>query len=421
MLISQFKEQLCIIKRKKDSGNMGQNIYIAKQPILNGDGEIFAYELLYRDSEISSNIKSRKQATASVLSSTLNKFGINKLLGEHKAFVKADEEFILNNVVSSIPKEYFIFALQLDGEVSKKINKRIELLHSEGYMFAINDCLFDAEIIKNYETILKYISYIKVDVNTPAKNLEAVRDLDLEIIATKVEDIDKEQLAKDMGADYLQGYFFCKPKVEKQEKFDSEVENLVRLSNKLMQDCSIDELVEEFEKSPIVTIQLLKYANSGLFQFRQKLSSIKQIITLVGKTKLTQWLMLIIYATPKGEVNSNPLLFDRVRSRTYLMQEIARHVDKEIVSNAYFVGVISLMDTLFSVSKRTLMHELHVDKDIKDAILRKEGVLGEMYSFVLALEEFNTVEIEEYIVKHNISEERLEELTLNASRDLRDL
>lgn len=400
---------------------MSNNIYIAKQPILDNDGEVFAYELLYRDSEISANIKSRKLATATVLTSTLNKFGIDKLLGNHKAFVKADEEFIMNNVVSSIPKEYFILSLQFDDTISKRAKKRIAQLQEDGYTFAINDSIVDDKLIKNYESILEYIKYIKIDLRTPIENLEVIKNMDVEIIATKVEDAQKEELAKNIGANYLQGYFFCKPKVEKQEKFDSEVGNLVRLSNKLMQDCSIDELVDEFERSPMVSIQLLKYANSGLFQFRQKLSSIKQIVTLVGKTKLTQWLMLIIYATPKGEVNSNPLLFERVRSRTYLMQETTKLVDEEIVSNAYFVGVISLMDTLFSVSKRTLMHELHVDKDIKDAILRKEGTLGEIYSFVLALEEFNTEKVEEFIIKQGISEETLELLSLNASRDLRDL
>ncbi|MCW9026730.1 MAG: diguanylate phosphodiesterase, partial [Thiovulaceae bacterium] len=95
---------------------MGNSTYIAKQPILDTNGEVFAYELLYRDTEVSSNIKNRKQATVSVLSSAINKFGVNKLLGEHKAFVKADPEFIMHNVIETIPKEYFIFALQFDEE-----------------------------------------------------------------------------------------------------------------------------------------------------------------------------------------------------------------------------------------------------------------------------------------------------------------
>ena len=394
---------------------MANNIYVAKQPIIDRENSIFAYELLYRDTESTSNIKNRKQATVSVLSSVINKFGVDDLLSRHKAFIKADEEFINHSVAGAIPKEYFIFSLQFDKKVSSKVIKKIKKLHDEGYTFAINDVVLDKTVIDNFKDILEYITYIKVDIQTPKENYSLLKDLDLEVISTKVENIDKEKMALEMGAKYLQGYFFCEPTVKKQEKFDPEVENVIRLCNKIMHDCSVDELVEEFERSPVVSMQLLKFINSGLFHFRQKLSSIKQVVTLVGKTKLTQWLMLMIYSTPRGEGVTNEVLFERVKSRTYIMSEIAKKIDHSIVSNAYFVGVISLMDALFSVSKRTLMRELNVDKEIKEAILKKDGILGEIYSFVLAFENFDTEYIEDFIEKHNISNEALEEITLSAS------
>jgi EAL and modified HD-GYP domain-containing signal transduction protein len=400
---------------------MSSNIYIAKQPILDVNENVFAYELLYRDTKDTTNIKNRKEATVSVLSSVINRFGVNKLLDNHKAFVKADEEFIMHSVMQTIPKDYFVFSLQFEKEIEEKVKKRVQKLHDEGYVFAINDTVLDEDTIKNYKRVLEYISFVKVDIVTPKENLSLLKNLDVEVISTKVEDMDMKKHALDIGANYLQGYFFCKPTVQKEEKFDSKVENIIRLSNKIMKDCSIDELVEEFERSPIVSIQLLKFINSGLFQFRKKLSSIKQVVTLVGKTKLSQWLMLMIYATPQNNSQTNKLLFDRVKSRAYLMHEIARLIDNSLVSNAYFVAVISLMDTLFGVSQRAIMHELNVDKDIKDAILKKDGILGEIYSFVLALEQFDTKYIESFVQEHNIQSKTLEELTLNAMTQSRDV
>jgi EAL and modified HD-GYP domain-containing signal transduction protein len=394
---------------------MANNIYIAKQPILDKDSDIFAYELLYRDTLNTSNIKNRKRATVSVLSSVLNRFGIDNIISKHKAFVKADEEFIMHSVASTIPKEYFIFSLQFEKKIDEKVKKKVEKLHEDGYVFAINDVLLDKSTIDIYKDIMDFISYIKVDVNTPKENLSLLDGFDVEIISTKVEDKDKEKKALDMGSKYLQGFFFCEPSVEQQEKIDSELESVIRLCNRIMQDCSVDDLVKEFERSPVISMQLLKFINSGLFHFRQKLSSIKQVVTLVGKTKLTQWLMLMIYSAPRGEGVSNELLFERVRNRTYVMHEIALNIDKTIASSAYFVGVISLMDTLFGVSKRVLMRELNVDRDIKEAILRKDGVLGEIYSFVLALESFDEKYIDKFVEKYNISKEALEEITLSAS------
>ena len=43
---------------------------------------------------------------------------------------------------------------------------------------------------------------------------------------------------------------------------------------------------------------------------------------------------------------------------------------------ACFVEVISLMDTLFSVSIKRILNELNVDDDIKEAILENKGILG---------------------------------------------
>jgi c-di-GMP phosphodiesterase len=90
---------------------MHSNLYIARQPILDKYDNIFAYELLYRDSKQSSNIKNDRHATVTVLSNVLNKFGVKNLLGDNKAFVKADKKFLMHDVVFYIPKEHFIFAL----------------------------------------------------------------------------------------------------------------------------------------------------------------------------------------------------------------------------------------------------------------------------------------------------------------------
>ena len=63
--------------------------YLARQPILDRDGNIFAYELLFRDSPSSDTaiIASDLQATAQVLENILNSIGLTRLVGESKAFI----------------------------------------------------------------------------------------------------------------------------------------------------------------------------------------------------------------------------------------------------------------------------------------------------------------------------------------------
>ena len=394
---------------------MMNNLYIARQPVLDENKEIFAYELLYRDDMSQANIKNSRLATVAVLSSTLNKFGIKNLLGSKKAFIKADEQFLLHEVVLTIPKEHFIFALQIEGQINNSLQKRIDELYKLGYIFAINDSLVDDTTLYNFETLKQYIQYVKVDINTSEQKINEIISLGAKIIATKVETDDMLDKAKLHNIIYVQGFFFSKPKILEQEKFDSETQYIINLCNKLMQDSEIDDVVIEFEKNSAITIQLLKFINSGSFHFRHNLSSIKQVLTLVGRTKLTQWLMLMIYSSSSTTSTQECPLMEQVRSRCKLMESVAKLVSQELVSEAYFVGVLSLMDVLFGVSLRAILKEMNVDKQIREALLHNRGKLGKIYLFVISLEQFNTLEIEAFIKVNGISREDLEVLTLEAT------
>lgn len=393
---------------------MSNNIYIARQPILDKKNEIFAYELLYRDTEFSSNINNSRLATVSVLGSTLNEFGIQNLLGKYKAFIKADKKIIMHDIMDIIPKEYFIFSLIIDEKIDDKLKNKIFNLHSRGYIFAINDTSLEDNIVDNFSDIIECITYIKINVDTPKDKLYLIESFDLKVIVTKVETEDMRIKADEIGCDFVQGYFFSRPKIMEQEKFNPNAQNVLKICNQLISDCSINDVVSEFENNPVITIQLLKFINSGAFHFRKKLSSIKQIITLVGKTKLTQWLMLMVYSNSISQNETNSPLLEHVKRRCILMEEVAKHIDEKLISQAYFTGVISLMDALFSVNIETILKEMNVDTQIKDALLKNENKLGEIYNFVLAIENFDTKNIEEYAKRNNISLDNLAKLSLNA-------
>ncbi len=397
---------------------MNKNLYIARQPILDKYDNIFAYELLYRDSNRSSNIKNDRHATVTVLSNVLNKFGIKNLLGNYKAFIKADKKFLTHDVVFYIPKEYFIFALQANMEFSDSLEQRILELHDMGYVLAINDVILTKAVLDKFSNLLKYISYIKVDINTPKENLEILKDYNIEVIFTKVETHEMYDKAIEYNGDFVQGYFFSKPKILEQEKFDPKSLKAINLCNYIMSEASIDEIVKEFEKNHAISIQLLKYINSGFFHFRHNISSIRQILTLMGRTPLTKWLMLMVYST-NGSMNeqdeSESPLIQLLKSRTNLMVEVSKQIEdsgvEDLSSKAYFVGVISLLDTLFNVEMDIILDELNIDIEIKEALTKDSGLLGEIYMFAKNLEKFDVKAVEDFCDKYDIETEDLEKLT----------
>jgi len=396
---------------------MGKNLYIARQPILDQNEEVFAYELLYRDEKQTSTIENDRHATVAVLSNVLNRFGIKSLLGDHKAFIKVDKKFLMHEVFYTIPKEHFIFALQPNIKIDKNMRERIQKLHSLGYILAINDTLLEEEVYEQFFPIMDLISYIKIDIKVPLENLNRIKNLEVKTIFTKVESHELYEKAKKLQCDYIQGYFFSKPKILTQEKFDPSSLDVINIFNKLMSECSIDEIVEEFEKSHTISIQLLNFINSGNFHFRKKISSIRQVLTLMGKTRLTQWLMFMVYSGYKADIaQQDTPLVSLVKSRTNLMVKVSRIIDKDnvekLASKTYFTGVISLMDALFNVKLEIILDELNIDEEIKEALLFKKGKLGEIYKFALDLELFHIAEIEAFCTKYKINMEDIETLTL---------
>lgn len=396
---------------------MNSSLYIARQPILDKYDNIFAYELLYRDSSHSSNIKNDRHATVTVLSNVLNKFGVKNLLGNHKAFIKADTKFLTHDVVFYIPKEHFIFALQANMELTESLKQRIIKLHEMGYVLAINDVMLTADVLDKFSDILEHISYIKVDINTPEENLEILKDYDIEVVFTKVETHDMYDKAKKFNGDYVQGYFFSKPKVLEQEKFDPNSLKAINLCNYIMSDSSIDEIVDEFEHNHAISLQLLKFVNSGSFHFKQNISSVRQILTLMGRTPLTQWLMLMVYSTNgySDDQESESPLMQLLKCRTDLMVKVANQIkdsgDKDLASKVYFVGVVSLLDSLFNVEMDVILDELNVDDQIKDALDGNGGLLGEIFRFAKNLETFDIKAVEDFCDKYDIDTEDLEKVT----------
>nr|WP_321265574.1 HDOD domain-containing protein [uncultured Sulfurimonas sp.] len=405
---------------------MSTNLYIARQPILDKDDNIFAYELLYRDADQSSNIKNDRHATVTVLSNVLNKFGVKNLLGKNKAFIKADKKFLMHDVVFYIPKEHFIFALQANMELTQELQDRIIQLKEMGYILAINDAILTKEILEKFSNLLSHITYIKVDINTPKEDIKLLQGLNLEIIFTKVETHEMHTKAKELNGNYFQGYFFSKPKILEQEKFDPNSIKAINLCNYIMSDSSIDEIVQKFEENHAISLQLLKYVNSGSFHFRQNISSVRQILTLMGRTPLTQWLMLMVYSTntnAKDQETESPLI-QLLKSRTNLMVEVSKQISnseiKNLSSKVYILGVVSLLDTLFNVSIDVILEELNIDEQIKNAIIKQDGILGEIYSFAKNLERFDIKAVEDFCSKYEIKTQELEKLTLEVIQSVNE-
>ena len=405
-----------------------ENVYLGRQPILDIDGNLDSYEILYREGHDLKEGVSNRFVSAAVINTVLNKFGTHAVLGARKAFVKIDEKFLMSDLIFTIPSNFFIFSI-VHVDVDERVIERFEQLKERGYELAINDIVINEDNLQKYANVLETLSYVKIDFDkefgedTTIKSIiRALRNNDIKVVATKIEDEDEYELAKDLGCELFQGYFFAKPKVFENATYDASQANILKLYTLLMDDTNIDEITAEFEHNHAITVQLLQYINSGAFHFRKRISSIHHILTLVGRKPLAQWLMLMIYSKSVSKSNELSPLMLMVKHRTELMESILKKIRPNVGSNtlgqAYFVGVLSLIDTVFGERLEIILDDMHVDDVVKDALLKDGGELGEIYSLIRDIESFHTLGISKFVKKHNLEEKTIDELSLQSMQEV---
>lgn len=366
-----------------------QSISIGRQPIIDSHSNLCSYEVLYKGSKEALH----RYSSASIINNVLNKFGTRGLLGDRRAFVKIDEEFLLHDIIFSIPGEFFIFSLLGDISMSEKVIERVNKLYEQGYLLSVDNFIINANTMYNYDVIMEKISFVKVDIKKSSpihlkEMIQKIKNKGITVVADDVSDFAAYEEARDIGCDWFQGYFFSKPKIFENAKYEPSQIAVLKLYNLLMQDVNIDEITKEFELNHEITMQLLQFINSGAFSFRDKKSP----------------LMLM------------------VKHRTELMENILKALQPDVRSNmlgeAYFVGVLSLVDTVFSMPLESILEEMNVSKEVCDAILDDKGILGEIFKIVRDIEECDGDAVGEFEQKHKLKSGTIEKIVFQAMQDV---
>ena len=132
--------------------------------------------------------------------------------------------------------------------------------------------------------------------------------------------------------------------------------------------------------------------------------------------------MLMIYSKSVTTTNTVPPLILMVRNRTELMQNLLKALKPDVKSNAlgeaYLVGVLSLIDTVFHTELSEILENIYISDIAKKALLYDEGTLGMLYKLVRDVEEFNISSIDSFSNKYKIAQQDLQELILNSIEDV---
>lgn len=385
--------------------------FIARQPIINHDGDIFAYDLHF--SITGDNPISLRASVSTLISTLLNTYGVRSILGERPGFIQVDHTVLLSDMVQSIPKEHFILSILDSTVLDQQVYRKITNLHDEGYKFALHDITLDSiPKLKKLKHLFPYITYLKINMKDFSqqyliKLIEIIEPYSIQMIGTHVDNYNLYGTALSLNFPYVQGNYFSEPESFKHKTQDINTFTIIQLYNMLMSDVEIPELVRMFEIHSDLTLQLLRYINSQHFNLQNQVSSVQQVLTLLGQKALANWLMLLIYGKSiNGSKYQSPLQL-MVQNRSIVMGKLYKlivpNANKEQEGKVFFVAIMSLSSAVMSLPLSLILKEMRLSSELIQALLHHEGLLGELLLIAECIERFEVQNIQKFIEKHHLN------------------
>ena len=361
------------------------DIFIARQPIYDRKLSVYAYELLYRDSEQNAaHIVDGDMATSQVLVNSLMDIGLQNLVEQSLAFINITETYIIDGLPKPLAQQRVVLEILENIEPSEAVIEGLKRLKADGHVIALDDFVCRSDKLP----MVEMADLIKVDLMAIPRNelvdqVKKLRPLNVSLLAEKVETQEEFEYCKALGFDYFQGYFFCKPNIIKGEHTPTSRMTILQLLSKL-QDPGLGfaELQKLVAQDVSLSYRILRYINSAQFALGKKIESIQQAISMLGLDTIRNWVAILAMSS----VDDKPhelILTSLIRAR--MCEKVS---EKTTISaeNAFTLGLFSALDAFFDKPLEEILAALPLSDALHDALLDKRGELGELLSLVLAYE-----------------------------------
>jgi len=364
-----------------------EDFFLARQPILNREQSLVAYELLFRRAtHNAANVTDDLSATASVIAHA-SELGMENVIGNSLGFFNIDETVLMSDFVKFLPPKKVVLEILETVTVTPAIVARVRELVKAGYQFALDDVIEDSEGLR---ALLPHVNIIKIDIfgmkrEDIASLCRRFKVAGKTMLAEKVETIEEFNYCLSVGFDYFQGYFFAKPVVMTGKKLAPSQMAIMQLMAQLDADADTPVLERSFKQDAALGITLLRLVNTPAVGAIHRIDSFGQALNVLGRRQLYRWLQITLYAdSDKSRHTISPLLLTAT-TRGKLLELMAQKMkpnDRPMADRAFTVGIMSLMDTLFGISMETILEQMPVAAEVREALLARSGIFGEMLKMV---------------------------------------
>jgi EAL and modified HD-GYP domain-containing signal transduction protein len=364
------------------------SVFVARQAILNRNQNVVAYELLFRDSpENCFPGVSDGQATARLIMENQLNLGTRHITSGKKALINIGPESLKLDLCEFLPCKDVVIELLETIEPSDDTYELCRKLFHSNYKLALDDFVYSPQ----WERFLKLVNLIKFDIRlTPLDEIPLVvnklkKHKNIKLLAEKIETDEEYKLARQMGFDYFQGYYFARPAMIEQKDIHYNYGLVIAIYSEVMKpDPDVKVITGLFELDAALAYKLLRLLNSGVFPLQSQISSLKQALVYLGQARLKKFVSLIVTA---HTARTKPIeLMQMCVIRARFCELIASKVAKQVQGEAFLTGLFSLLDAILDKPMDLLVDKLPFPDEIKAALTGEKNDLYYILETVKAYE-----------------------------------
>ena len=390
--------------------------FIARQPIFDTKGRVYAYELLFRSGLHNYfDCDDADLAAASVIANSNLLFNLDEMTGGTRAFINCTHNVLTKDLMTTLPRQQAVVEVLEDVEPDEQIIAACQRLKSLGYTLALDDFVYH----ENFEPLLELADIIKVDfllsdVDEQERLARTMIPRGIKMLAEKVETHEVYEHAKKMGYQLFQGYFFAKPVIISRKDIPTNKVQFLRILKEIhAEEVDFKKLAATIQSEVSLSYKLLKLINSAAFALRNKVTSILQALSLLGLREIRSWVSLLSIASMADDKPAELVVASLIRAK--LCEQLAQPCkmgDRQ--SDMFLMGLFSLLDVIMSRPIDEILQEITVEDDVVAALTGEPEILRSVLDLVIATEKGDWDEVTSLAAELQIEEQFLSEAYLDA-------
>ena len=234
------------------------------------------------------------------------------------------------------------------------------------------------------------------------------------MLAEKVETQEEYAAAMQMGYSLFQGYFFCRPEIMQHRELPSfKLAYLELLRAATAPEFDIQELASKIKHEASLTFRLLRYLNSAAFGLRSEIRSVAHALSLLGERELRKWIAVVsvgVLADGKpDELMTVPLIRGRFCELLAPLAGMPAHAN-----DLFLMGLLSVMDAILDQPLDSILAELPVRSEIKEALQARTGLYWQFLEIAIGHERADWEKVSVLVSETGMKEEQVSALYVSA-------